>query len=53
MKKHGIDPWMIVFEKADDVLGETLMLDPTILNALIAAGCKITRVSKAEYQHCD
>ena len=35
MEKHGIDPLMIVWERARQILGETLMLDPTILNALI------------------
>ena len=53
MEKHGIDPLMILLERARQILGETLMLDPTILNALIVAGCKVTKVSKTEYQHCD
>ena len=52
MEKHGIDPLMIVLERARQTLGETLMLDPTILNALMTAGCKVTQVSKTEYQHC-
>ena len=53
MEKHGIDPLMIVLERAREILGETLMLDPTILDALIRAGCKVTMVSKTEYQLCD
>ena len=53
MEKHGIDPLTMALEKAREILGETLMLDTTILNALIAAGCKVTKVSKTEYQHCD
>ena len=52
MEKHGIDPLMIVLERARVILGETLMLDPTILNALITASCKVTQVGKTEYQHC-
>ena len=52
MEKHGIDTLMIVLERARQTLGETLMLDPTILNALKTAGCKVTRVSKTEYIHC-
>ena len=53
MEKHGIDPLMIALERARQTLGETLMLDPTILNALKTAGCKVTRVSNTEYRHCD
>ena len=53
MEKHGIDPLMIVLERARQTLGETLMLDPAILNALMTAGCKVTKVSKTEYKHCD
>ena len=49
MEKHGIDPLMTVRE----ILGETLMLDPTILNALMTAGCKVTKVIKTEYIHSD
>ena len=52
MEKHWIDPLMIALERARQTLGETLMLDPTILNALKTAGCKVTRVSKTEYIHC-
>ena len=52
MEKHGIDPLMIVLERARQTLGETLMLDPTILNALKTAGCKVTMVSKTEYTLC-
>ena len=52
MEKHGIDPLMIVLERARQTLGETLMLDPTILDAVITAGCQITKVSKTEYRHC-
>ena len=53
MEKHGIDPLMTVLERSRQILGETLMIDPTILNALIAADSKVTKVSKTEYQHCD
>ena len=51
MEKHGIDPLMIVLERARQTLGETLMLDPTILNALMTAGCKVTKVSNTEYHY--
>ena len=51
MEKHGIDPLMIVLERARQTLGETLMLDPTILNALMTAGCKVTKASKTEHIH--
>ena len=53
MEKHGIDPLMIVLARARQTLGETLMLDPSILNAVKTAGCKVTQVSKTEYQQCD
>ena len=53
MEKHRINPLMIVLERARQTLGETLMLDPTILDALMTSGCKVTKVSKTEYRHSD
>ena len=47
MEKHGIYPLMIALDNARAILGETLMLDRTILNALTDAGCRATKVRKS------
>ena len=53
MEKYGVEPLMKVLQKAQEILGETLMLDRTILKALTDAGCSATEVSETPYEHCD
>ena len=52
MEKYGVEPLMTVLGNAQNILGETLMLDRTILKALTDAGCSATEI-KTEYERCD
>ena len=52
--KFGIDPLMSVLAKANDNIGETLVLDQKKLRTLVDTGCKVTKVrSVIGYTKCD
>ena len=53
LENYGLEALMIVLQKAQEILGETLKLDRTLLKALTDAGCSATEISETEYQQCD
>ena len=44
-EKYGVEPLMMVLKKAQEILGETLKLDRTILKALTDAGCSAEEIN--------
>ena len=53
LEKYGVEPLMTVLAKAQEILGETLKLDRTLLKAFTDAGCSATVISETEYQRGD
>ena len=53
LEKYGVEALMTVLTKAQEILGETLRLDRTLLKALTDAGCNAREVSKTEHERCD
>ena len=49
LERYGIGNLIEVLGKSIEILGEPLVLDPTILNALNAAGANITNVEDIRY----
>ena len=49
LEKYGIGHLTEVFGKSIEILGEPLVLDTTILNALNAAGANITNVEDIRF----
>ena len=51
LEKYGVEALMTVLQKAQEILGETLKLDHTLLKALTDAGCSATEISDWDSKH--